>query len=329
MMLRLIDCEVCGSSQHQFLFEERDRIFGTPGKFRVVQCKECGLIFVNPQPDAEALRAYYPEAYYEVKPSHYREYSRLRKRVLGAYFGYRRSPDPDNGFQLLEKVFLLPFKRRYQNSIPFVENGRLLDIGCGNGTELFKLKALGWKTYGVEIDEGASQVAGTKGIEVFNGDLMAAHYPDQFFHVVRMSFVLEHLLNPRETLREIERILHPRGRVYISIQNARSLHYWLFRNRWFSLDIPRHLFSFTPGTMGRLLAPLDMRIERIRYESGTRTFMASLQYWLNDRLHGGAALVNRQPLLESHLLRNLFRFPCWVIDRLRLGDLIDLEIVRA
>ena len=115
------------------------------------------------------------------------------------------------GLLLCKKIFLFPFRMRYGHAIPFVEGGKILDIGCGNGTELYKLKAMGWETYGVEMDAQASERARSKGIRVYTGDLFGANFPDQFFHVVRMSFVLEHLPNPRETLQEIRRILRPRG----------------------------------------------------------------------------------------------------------------------
>ncbi len=238
---------MCGSEQHRFLFEGWDRVFGVPGKFNLVQCKECGLIFINPQPDPDTLKAYYPDVYYASNPSHYREYSWLRRKVLEAYFGYGVLPSHITGSCcFLRRIFLFPLRMRYRHSIPFVEGGKILDIGCGNGTELYKLKAMGWEAHGVEMDGQASERARSKGISVYTGDLFGAAYPDHFFHVVRMSFVLEHLPNPRETLQEIRQNSRlPGGRIYISIQNARSLHYWLFGQRWFSLDVPRHLFTFT------------------------------------------------------------------------------------
>ncbi|RPJ09639.1 MAG: class I SAM-dependent methyltransferase, partial [Deltaproteobacteria bacterium] len=300
--METIPCQVCRSNEHQFLFEGWDRVFGVPGRYNLVQCKECGLIFLNPQPGPEALKAYYPKEYYESNPSHYREYSRLRRRVLEAYFGYPSSTGEAKRFSLLKKALFLPFRIRYRHAIPFVKGGRILDIGCGNGTELYKLKAMGWETYGVEMDRQAAGRAGSKGISVFTGDLFGARYPDRFFHAVRLSFVLEHLPNPRETLQEIRRILVPKGRIYISVQNARSLHYWLFGQRWFSLDVPRHLFTFTPKTMERLFSSLGLERKAIWFDSGTRSFLASLQYIVNDRYQRGAGYTASQSVVKSGVL---------------------------
>ena len=326
--MKTIPCEVCGCNQHRFLFEGWDRIFGIPGRFKIVQCKECGLIFINPQPEPEALKKYYPKNYYIPNFSHYKQYSWLRGNVLETFWGYRYHSNSPATPDLFRKMILLPFKIKYRHSIPFVEGGRLLDIGCGNGTELYKLKLMGWEVCGVEIDAEASETARSKGLSVFTGDLLGANYPDHFFDVVRMSFVLEHLPNPKEVLREIKRILMPTGRIYISLQNARSLNYWLFRRWWFSLDVPRHLFSFTPNTIQRLLSILDLKINTLWFDSAERNFLVSLQYWINDRYDRGAVFQAPRPIAESRFLKLLFRPFCWVVDRLGLGDLMYLEVIK-
>lgn len=65
--------KLVGPIRHQFLFEAGDRILGIPGEFRIVQCTECGLIFVNPQPGPEVLKEYYPKDYYAPDAPHITE----------------------------------------------------------------------------------------------------------------------------------------------------------------------------------------------------------------------------------------------------------------
>lgn len=327
--MKIIPCEVCGSQHHEFLFEGRDRIFGIPGIFKIVKCPECGLLFINPQPEPEELEKYYPKDYHESQSVHFREYSWLRRKVLEAYWGYPHGLNSSKGQKLFQQWFFLPFRWRYCNSIHFIEKGRLLDIGCGNGTELYKLKKMGWETYGVEVNKAASERARSEGLSVFTGDLFEANFPDHYFDVVRISFVLEHLTNPRQTLAEIKRILRLQGRIYISIHHTRSLNYWLFGDKWFSLDIPRHLFSFSIVTIKRLTSSLGLKVKAIRFDSGTRTFLASLQYWINDRHVGKTLIQGKKSIYGSRLLRYFFRPFCWFVDRIRLGDLIHLEIIKT
>jgi SAM-dependent methyltransferase len=295
----------------------------------MVQCQECGLIFINPQPEPEMLKAYYPKDYYTPRSSHYGEYSWIKRKTLETYWGYGVDSDLKRKTRLFWKVILLPFRVKYRHSIPFVDGGRLLDIGCGNGTELYRLKQMGWEVYGVEIDAEASERARSKELSVFTGDLFGANYPDHFFHVVRMSFVLEHLPNPRKVLDEIKRILAPRGRIYISVQNAESLNYWLFSQWWFSLDVPRHLFSFSPKTLGRLLSSLGLKIKTLWFDSTERNVLASFQYWMNERYGRGAAYQAPQPIVKSRLLKLFFRPICWIIDRHGFGDLMYLEVIKT
>ena len=164
--MKNIACEVCGSDQYKFLFKGWDRIFGIPGEFNLVQCEECGLLFINPQPGEEVLKKHYPKAYYTPRTSQYQEYSWLRKRALEEYFGYGERSHSSKVISLFRKMVLWPLKVRCRNSIPFIPNGCLLDIGCGNGTELYKLKKMGWETYGVEMDEEASKRARSEGISL-------------------------------------------------------------------------------------------------------------------------------------------------------------------
>lgn len=325
--MRFILCEVCGSAKHRILFEGWDRIFRIPGIFKIVKCLECGLIFINPQPEPHELEKYYPEKYYGSESVRFKEYSWLRRKALETYWGYPIRKSASKRKRLFQKLLLIPFRWRYRRSIPFVEGGRLLDIGCGNGTELYKLRMMGWETYGVELNQWASDRARSEGLLVFTGDLFEANFPDQFFDVVRMSFVLEHLPNPRETLVEIKRILKPQGRLYLSLQNTRSLNYWLFGERWFSLDIPRHLFSFSVETLRKLVFSLDLKIQALHFDSGTRTFLASLQYVIDEWNHRKPLAQGNLRIYQSHFLKYLFRPFCWFVDRIRLGDLIHLEII--
>ena len=62
--LELVKCDLCGSDSTRLPFEARDWNFGLPGKFKLVECKDCGLNYLNPRPSVGALGQYYPGAYY-------------------------------------------------------------------------------------------------------------------------------------------------------------------------------------------------------------------------------------------------------------------------
>src|SRR5881409_3707144 len=60
-----VECAVCKSPGFRTLFEATDRLYRTTDrKFRIVECKQCRLIRLFPQPGAGELRGYYPDTYW-------------------------------------------------------------------------------------------------------------------------------------------------------------------------------------------------------------------------------------------------------------------------
>src|SRR5437867_4847213 len=61
----ILKCPICGNPDFQALFEATDRLYRTTDrKFQIVECKQCRLIRLFPQPSPDELRAYYPETYW-------------------------------------------------------------------------------------------------------------------------------------------------------------------------------------------------------------------------------------------------------------------------
>jgi SAM-dependent methyltransferase len=96
-------------------------------------------------------------------------------------------------------------------------------------------------------------MARDRGITVHQGSVQNAAFPDEFFDVVTMWHVLEHVPDPRETLGELRRILKPNGLLVVEVPDSASVTFRLCGDRWLQLDIPRHLQHFTPKTLVRIL----------------------------------------------------------------------------
>jgi predicted SAM-dependent methyltransferase len=61
--------------------------------------------------------------------------------------------------------------------------------------------------------------------------------------------VLEHLPDPIGTLTEIRRILRPSGLLLIAVPNIGGLIARICKEHWLGVDVPRHLFHFSPETL--------------------------------------------------------------------------------
>ena len=94
-------CILCGSSDPELLFKDRDRSGQAEGEFSAVKCRNCGLIYTLPNVAIEDVRGFYPDECYDAEKDgpvpginrfearFSRYYSRLLwKMLFGAQFLY-------------------------------------------------------------------------------------------------------------------------------------------------------------------------------------------------------------------------------------------------
>ncbi|MBR9705525.1 class I SAM-dependent methyltransferase [Candidatus Pacearchaeota archaeon] len=144
-----------------------------------------------------------------------------------------------------------------------LKKGKILDIGCAKGEFLSFLKNKGYDVYGVE-PSADSKIAEKKGIKVKNS---ISDFKKNFFDIITMWQVIEHLHNPNETLKKINHLLKKDGNLVISTLNMESSEAKFFKKHWFHLDIPRHLYFFSPKTLKKLLQKNGFKIIKIKHFS--------------------------------------------------------------
>lgn len=265
-------CCLCGSEGDVLHRNLRDRLFGAPGQWQLRRCisPSCGLMWLDPMPTprdiGKAYIDYYTHADQENAPArtikemakraYYRVYARLHEDHLARRYGYSlRKLTSWRGW--IAQLAPVPFARaRMDFSVMYltaVSNGRLLEVGCGNGRMLRDMQSLGWQVHGVDFDEAAVAKAREKGLHVAHGDLHSQGYPGDHFDAIVMSHVIEHVHEPSAILRECHRILKPGGRLVMVTPNSDGLGHRLFGANWRGLEPPRHLHIFNVKTLTRLL----------------------------------------------------------------------------
>ena len=264
-----IKCNLCGSENHRFLFFGRDRQLEIDKTlFRIVECGECGLVFINPQPGAEEVAKYYPPNYGPYQENDVFKYGFLSRSVR-------------KFIELFKKIGNYNQKTEHSGG----ESINYLDFGCGGGEYLEVVRKLhpSWNLYGLDNNATACDNATKRGFRVFCGDAFAVNLPQNFFDVVNMSHVIEHLHNPKGTVREINQMLKSGGALIISTPNFDSLAARIFRSFWFTTDSPRHLFLFTTKTLFRMLREAGFGIKKIEYEKGPKVEIKSLYHFFGKR----------------------------------------------
>ncbi len=260
-------CPVCDSSGVEIYPSLVDWVFGSPGEWRMVKCREsgCGTLWLDPAPLPSDLGEAYSEYYTHQSDENWKPdlTSRTANTLAHWLLGYPRPTRPavfTAGFArwLPRYVESLRFARCY---LPFVPGGLVLDVGCGAGNQLELLQRAGWRTMGVDFDERAVAVARSRGLDVVVGDLGSAGFPKGHFDAVTMIHVIEHVPDPFETLVGARGILKPGGRLLVITPNARSWGHRRFGHSWRGLEPPRHLQIFTTPSLVSLCEAAGFHIE--------------------------------------------------------------------
>jgi SAM-dependent methyltransferase len=104
----------------------------------------------------------------------------------------------------------------------------ILDIGCGHGDFLAPVYARTPHTYGIDPDATALEQNKTIRHKVV-GTAESLPFEDNFFDLIVLAWVLEHLEHPSKAFQEIYRALKPGGQVIFITPNSWNYNVWIIR----------------------------------------------------------------------------------------------------
>ncbi|MGD8376377.1 MAG: class I SAM-dependent methyltransferase [Acidobacteriota bacterium] len=253
-------CILCGSDGRPAYEGLTDRLYGAPGTWRMVECRnpDCRLLWLDPSPAAEDLPRLYESYFTHEDPPRRRTMSRrilrwLERGYLHRAYGYH--PDmPATGPALAASLLRLHPGRRAQADamamhLEHCAGGRLLEVGVGNGETLRGLSELGWRAQGIDLDPRAVARARVRGLRVDHGTLEEQAFAGGSFDAVVSSHVIEHVPDPVGMLRECRRVLRRGGSLVVLTPNAESFGRRHFGADWRGLEPPRHLHLFGAASL--------------------------------------------------------------------------------
>ena len=235
-------CENCRETQYKKLYnlDYKGESFYSEKNFNlsVYRCLRCGLIaldFDSDRENREEIHNFWWE-----------------KTWLDTYSSFKEKMN----LNYIEKL------RFFENKI---HGRKILDVGCGCGFFLSVAKKGGWDTVGVDISQPATDYAkNILGLEVLHSTVSETNFPNDYFDLITMWDVLEHLDNPSGVMNELRRILKPKGLLVIETPNVLSLthliahiSYKLSFGKFIyfvkKIYIPSHLFYFSKRTLVNML----------------------------------------------------------------------------
>jgi 2-polyprenyl-3-methyl-5-hydroxy-6-metoxy-1,4-benzoquinol methylase len=213
------ECYICGARHIQYRF--------MVGEHSIFQCADCDFMFLNPQPSDEFLASLYTSDYFLMGDNDLS--NRLRTEMKRA----------------TARLYVEQLIRYYSKP-----EGKLLEIGCGNGDFLLVAKQAGFTVRGIEVSESAAALANAKLGEqcVLCGNFEEMELPERSFDICALFDVIEHVRNPIRYLNKIHRLLSPGGVLFLVTPSLGSWSARLMKNSWMEFK-PEHLHYFDRQTV--------------------------------------------------------------------------------
>lgn len=148
-----------------------------------------------------------------------------------------------------------------------VQSIKLLDVGCSSGSFLLSAKTLGFNAEGVEPAKKAADTARSLNLKVHNGYLESINFADNTFDFITLFEVIEHLVNPKQLLKECHRILKPKGLIMIGTGNTDSWTVRFMRENWEYFNIDKHgghVSFFNRSSMRKIASLSNFKVECIK-----------------------------------------------------------------
>lgn len=240
-IMESIACYYCGGTSSTEFIIAQDDLTGKPGDFRFVTCDSCDLVFQNPRVDVQHIKDYYDD-----------EYIAHRKKkdwgILTPF--YNRAMDKHDR----EKLKLV------NQYVSLGQHSSVLDVGCGAGTFLLKIKeCYEAKVTGVDFKD-LSSLPGFEQIDFRCGLFYELEFAADRFDLITMWHFLEHDYDPLRTLAVAKDLLTDDGRLVIEVPRLDCVSFRLFRDRWPGLQAPQHTVLYDRKMLTRFIEKAGLEL---------------------------------------------------------------------
>lgn len=306
-------CKICSNDAGNVVHSVREMMYGSRDVFEYMECARCKCLqLVTPPSD---MGRYYPDAYYSFqkvsdKRCGLKEHLiSLRDRsVLFKKHGVGQLLSrlfPNEMFALLGALGVRPASR-------------ILDVGCGAGELLYRLRRCG-VTHLLGVDPfNKSDLLSDNGLSILKKDV---HGVEGKWDIIMFNHSFEHVPDQVATLKKVVDLLSAEGVCVLRVPTVSSFAWSHYGVNWVNLDAPRHFFLHSYESMSVLVRQVGLEIIHCRCDSNAFQFWGSEQYvrdisLMEDRSH----LINRNRSSFSRRDVKMFERKARELNQAHLGD---------
>jgi 2-polyprenyl-3-methyl-5-hydroxy-6-metoxy-1,4-benzoquinol methylase len=265
LQLETVSCGVCDADDWQHYALGKDYEYHTSDdEFRMVECLECGNIYLNPRPIKEELSTIYPPNYYAYN------------------YDTAISPIALKAKDWLDGIKVKQWLNHVSTSLP-----QFLDVGCGNGRYLQMLHQLGVpkeKLYGVDMDTKQIAELKSQGFQSYLGRIEDIDFPEASFDLIVLLQVLEHVNHPKTLVQSLASLLNKGGVLIVETPNTASIDAKQFRKSyWGGYHFPRHWNLMNKSTLSRLAQENGLKVKCFNYLPSHSFWIFSLHHLIEDK----------------------------------------------
>ena len=258
-------CPTCGHDGALNFLQAPDRYHGRRELYQLLRCPSCSLVWLDNPPPPDEMGAHYGADYDRSVSAAGEDLSRWRDR----------------------REALLRYK----------SGGAILDLGCSSGAFLQSLKGTAWQLYGIEMSaEVARRAEANCGAQVFVGDILDAPFAPGTFDAITCFHVFEHMHHPRKVLEKVSEWLKPGGIFYTLMPNIDSAGARIFKSYWYGLELPRHLYHFSPKSLKAVANSVGL--DEVSLITGREAFIETSTRYVVDEVCRQLG-VSRTPLAKA------------------------------
>lgn len=226
----MVNCRLCNF--------ENVRIWKRSGRYTLVRCLKCGVIFVLPQ-----------QSIIHAVSINLDKYNSLSNKAT---------------YLKMQQIFKERATRCAQVLKLYKEKGYLLDIGCSYGFYLKVFNQLGFNTVGMDISKRTiDYVQNTLHLRGIKANIETYPLLEKSFDIITLFDVFEHFSDPNKMIMKVRRSLKPNGIIVIQTPNCKSIMARLTGIDWFWMLIPQHLFLYSISSLKYILQNNGFKILRI------------------------------------------------------------------